>query len=252
MDKLVAVVFGDEKTAYAGRRALSEMNAEGSIEVAGMCVIKKEADGTVSTKQIAEDFPIRTLAGTALGSLVGVLGGPVGLAAGTMIGAWAGMFGDLYSAGVDAEFVADVSNTLSPGKCAVLAEIEEEWVTPLDTRMESLGGVIYRTLKSTVREEQWTRDNAAAKAELDQLKAEHAQALADRKAKLQAQIERLSKRVDAKLQDAQARAKQATLQYQAKVHSLQQRADKEKGEAKAAVEARIAKLRSDYQSRAHA
>ena len=252
MDKLVAVVFGDEKMTYAGSRALSEMNAEGSIDVAAMCVIKKESDGTVSTKHIAEGFPIRTLAGTALGSLVGVLGGPVGLAAGTVIGAWAGMFGDLYSAGVDAEFMADVSTALSPGKCAVLAELEEEWVTPLDSRMESLGGVVYRTLKSTVREEQWKRDTAAAKAELDQLKAELAQARADRKAKLQAQIDRLSKRVDAKLQSAQARAKQVALQYQAKVHALQQRADREQGEAKAAVEARIAKLRSDYQSRAHA
>jgi uncharacterized membrane protein len=252
MDKLVAVVFGDEKTAYAGSRALSEMNAEGSIEVGGMCVIKKEADGTVSTKQIAEDLPIRTLAGTALGSLIGVLGGPVGLAAGTLVGAWAGMFGDLYSAGVDAEFVADVSAAMTPGKCAVLAELEEEWVTPLDTRMESLGGVVYRTLKSTVREEQWKRENAAAKAELDQLKAEHAQARADRKAKLQAQIERLSKRVEAKLQNAQARAKQITQEYQAKMYALQQRADREQGEAKAAVEARIAKLRSEYQIRPHA
>jgi uncharacterized membrane protein len=252
MDKLVAVIFGDEKTAYAGSRALSEMNAEGSIEVAGMCVIKKEADGTVSTKQIAEDFPFRTLAGTALGSLVGVLGGPAGLAAGTIVGAWAGMFGDLYSAGVDAEFVADVSSAMTPGKCAVLAELEEEWVTPLDTRMESLGGVVYRTLKSTVREEQWKREHAAAKAELDQLKAEFAQARADRKAKLQAQIDKLSKRFDTKLQNAQARAKQISLQYQAKVQALQQRAEKEQGQAKAAVEARIAKLRSDYQSRAHA
>jgi len=252
MDKLVAVVFSNEKAAYAGSRALSEMNAEGSIEVGGMCVIKKEADGTVSTKQIAENFPIRTLAGTALGSLVGVLGGPVGLAAGTIVGAWAGMFGDLYSAGVDAEFVGDVSAAMTPNKCAVLAELDEEWVTPLDTRMESLGGVVYRTLKSTVREDQWKRENAAAKAELDQLKAEHAQAHADRKAKLQVQVERLSKRVEAKLQNAQARGQQITQEYQAKVHALQQRADREQGEAKAAVEARIAKLRSEYQIRPHA
>jgi uncharacterized membrane protein len=252
MDKLVAVVFADEKAAYAGSRALAEMNAEGSIDVGAMCVIKKEADGSVSTKKIAEDFPIRTLTGTALGSLVGVLAGPVGLAAGTIVGAWAGMFGDLYSAGVDAEFVADVSAAMTPGKCAVLAELDEEWVTPLDTRMESLGGVVYRTLKSTVREEQRKRENAAAKAELDQLKAELAQARADRKAKLQAQIDALSKRVDAKLQHAHARAKQIALEYQAKVNALQQKADREQGAAKAAVEARIAKLRSEHQIRPHA
>ncbi len=251
MDKLVAVIFGDEKTAYAGSRALSELNAEGSIEVSGMCVIKKQADGSVSTKQVAENFPIRTLAGTALGSLVGVLGGPVGLAAGTLVGAWAGMFGDLYSEGVDAEFISDVSAALTPGKCAVLAELEEEWITPLDTRMESLGGMVYRTLKSTVREEQRKREDAAAKAELDQLRAEHAQARADRKAKLQAQIDRLSKRLDVRLQHAQMRAQRLSHEYQAKVNALQEKADRERGEAKAAVEARIAKLRSEYQIRPH-
>jgi uncharacterized membrane protein len=252
MDKLVAVIFGDEKTAYAGTRSLSEMNAEGSIEVAAVCVVKKDADGTVSTKQVSEEFPIRTLAGTALGSVVGVLGGPVGLAAGAIVGTWAGIFGDLYSAGVDAEFVSDVSAALTPGKCAVLAEVEEEWVTPLDTRMEALGGIVYRSLKSTVQADQWKRETTDAKAQLEQLKAEHAQARADRKAKLQAQIESLSKRVEAKLQRAQARAQQITQEYQAKVQALQQKADEQKGDAKAVVEARIAKLRSDYQSRPHA
>ncbi len=51
----------------------------------------------------------------------------------------------------------------------------------------------------------WKRENAAAKLELDQLKAEHAKARADRRAKLQAQVDRLSKRLDLKLQRAQAR-----------------------------------------------
>ena len=252
MDKIVAVVFKDEKAAYQGVRAFSEMNAEGSVDVAVVCVIKKESDGTVSTKEVADGFPIGTFAGTALGSMVGLLGGPVGFAVGATTGAFAGMIGDLYSVGVDEEFVADVAAALMPGKCAVVAEVEEEWVTPLDTRMEALGGVVYRTLRSTVEEEHWKRDIAAAKAEREQLRIEHAKAQADRKAKLQAQIDKLSERIEAKIARVQARSQQATREFQARVQSLQQKADKEKGEAKAAVEARIAKLRRDYQSRQHA
>lgn len=251
MDKLVAVVFNDEKVAYQGTRALAEMNTEGSVDVGAVCVIKKEADGKVSTKQVEGDFPMATLAGTAVGAVIGVLGGPVGMAAGAAVGAWAGMIGDLYNEGVDVDFVSDVAAALTPGKCAVLAEVEEEWITPLDTRMEALGGVVYRTYKSTVEKDHWQRDAAAARAELDQLKAEHARARADRKAKLQAQIDRLSKRVEAKLQRAQAHAQQTARDFQAKVRALQQKADKEKGDAKAALESRIAKLRSDYQHRAH-
>jgi len=252
MDKIVAVVFKDEKTAYQGVRAFSEMNSEGSLDVALVCVIKKASDGTVSTKEVADDFPIGTLAGTALGTVVGVLGGPVGLAVGATTGAFAGLVGDLYNVGVDEYFVSDVATALTPGKCAVIAEVEEEWVTPLDTRMEALGGVVYRTVKSVVQEDHRKREVAAAKAQLEQLKIEHAKAQADRKAKLQAQIESLSKRIDAKLARAQAQSQQATREFQARVQALQQKADKEQGDAKAAFEARIAKLRKDYQSRPHA
>jgi len=252
MDKIVAVVFKDEKAAYQGVRAFSEMNREGSLDVAQVCVIKKESDGKVTTKEVAEGFPIGTLAGTGIGAVVGVLGGPVGLAVGAATGAFAGMIGDLYSVGVDEYFVSDVASALTRGKCAVIAEVEEEWVTPLDTRMEALGGVVYRTLKSVVEEDHWKREAAAAKSELEQLKIEHAKAQADRKAKLQAQIDSLSKRIDAKLARAQARSQQVTREFQAKVQALQQKADKEKGDTKAAFEARIAKLRKEYQTRPHA
>ena len=252
MDKFVAVVFGDEKAAYAGVRAFAEMNAEGSLDVAQVCVIKKEPNGTVSTKEVDDDFPIRTLAGTALGSLIGVLGGPVGLAIGATSGAYAGMIGDIYNVGLDEDFVADVGSALTPGKCAVIAEVDEEWVTPLDTRMESLGGVVYRTLKADAREDQRKREIASAKAELEQLKIEHAKAQADRKAKLQAHIDKINKRIDAKLTRSQEQARQTTQQFEARVKALQDKAEKEKGAAKSAFEARIAKLRKDYQSRVHA
>jgi len=252
MDKMLAVVFNDEKAAYEGTRALSELNAQGSIEVDALAVIKKNADGTVSTKQVDGDFPIGTLAGTAIGAVIGVLAGPVGVAAGGAVGAWAGVLGDLYAAGVDDDFVSDVSAALTPGKCAVVAEVEEEWVTPIDTSMEPLGGVVYRTPRSTAEEDQWKRETAAAKAQLEQLKTEQAQARADRKATLQAQIDAVSKRVNAKVERAKARSQQTTRDFQARVQALQQRADKEEGDTKAAFEARIAKLRADYQNRAQA
>ena len=38
----------------------------------------------------------------------------------------------------------EVSQNLTPGKVAVVADADEEWVTPLDTRMEALGGIVFR------------------------------------------------------------------------------------------------------------
>ena len=67
-----------------------------------------------------------------------------------------------------------------------------------------------------------------------------------------AQIDRLGKRVDAKLERAKARSQQVSREFEAKVETPQKKADKEKGDAKAAIESRIARLRNDYQNRQHA
>jgi hypothetical protein len=78
MEKLLVVIFDDEKKAYEGSRALSALDAEGSISIHSEAVVSKNADGKLSIKEADGDFPIRTLGGTALGSLAGLLGGPVG------------------------------------------------------------------------------------------------------------------------------------------------------------------------------
>ncbi len=166
-------------------------------------------------------------------------------------GALVGLIGDLRTAEVGADFFSDVSTALIPGKFAVLADVDEEWVTPVDTRMEAPGGVVFRTIKSDVEDERRAREVAARRAELDQLKAEHAKARSDRKAKLQAQIDQLRTRLDKRLEQNQARSKQAAEQVQAKVAALQKKADQEKGNAKAAIEARITRIRDDYQRRQH-
>jgi hypothetical protein len=41
-----------------------------------------------------------------------------------------------------------------PGKCPVVADVSEEWVTPVDTRMEALGGVVFRTARQNVQDDQ--------------------------------------------------------------------------------------------------
>jgi len=195
------------------------------------------------------DFPIQTVAGTAIGGLIGLLGGPASIAVGVAAGAVAGLLGDMYTANVDEEFLTEVSTALTPGKCALIAEVDEDWVTPVDTRMEAVGGVVHRTLKSTFEHDQWSQAVEDARTELDHLKAEEREARADRKAKLQAQIARLTKRVDAKRDRAKARSRQAAEDFQVRVTALQKRIDKERSDRKTALEARLAKLRSDFQSR---
>ena len=142
-------------------------------------------------KQSEGDFPIRTASGTAIGSLIGLLGGPAGLAAGALTGTLVGGLADLFVAGINADFLPEVSKVLTPGKYAIVADISEEWVTPVDTRMEALNGFVFRTPRQSFEEAQQARDIAELRAEMDQLKAEHGSANAEHKAKLQTKIDQL-------------------------------------------------------------
>jgi uncharacterized membrane protein len=224
MDRMLVVVFDNESKAYEGKKALLQLDSEGSISVYGYAVVAKNADGTASIKQGDDAGPLGTLAGTALGSLIGVLGGPVGVAIGATAGFAGGMTGDLLNAGVGDDFVYDVSKSLLPSKVAVVAEIEEDWTTPVDTRMEAIGGVVFRRALSDVVHQVHQENVTSMKADMAQLKAEHAQAHANRKGKLQEKINQLDSKIQAQLQAAKNRRETAERTAQAKAQILKSKA----------------------------
>jgi uncharacterized membrane protein len=250
MERMLVVVFDNESKAYEGSRALNQLDSEGSIAIYAESVIKKNADGTANVKQAEGDFPIRTIEGTALGSLIGLLGGPVGVALGAAAGVTAGSMGDLYAAGVDGDFLDDVCTKLVPGKSAVVADVSEEWVTPVDTRMETLGGVVFRTSRRNVEDDQIARDQAALREEIDQLKTEHARARADQKARLQAKIDILSTKLENKLNRARQRSEQIKSETEAKLQALRKKAASATGESKTTIDARAGRIQEQYELRA--
>jgi uncharacterized membrane protein len=245
MERLLAVVFNNEAGAYKGLEAINQLDNEGSITAYAAQVIQKGPDGKISAKKTDGNFPLQTSKGVLLGSLVGVLGGPVGVVAGAALGASAGAIGDLNIADLNADFVNEVSTALTPGKVALVVDANEDWVTPVDTRMEALGGVVFRTARKNFEAEQRSRDVAELKAEIAELKAEHAEAKADRKAKLQAKVDSLNARLQQKLQQAKQRSEEIRSESSAKVKALQERAAKAHGDAKADLETRIAQMRVD-------
>jgi uncharacterized membrane protein len=243
MERMLVVVFGDEPKTYEGSRALSQLDSEGSISIHAEAVIEKNADGTVTVKQERDDLPIRTIGGTAIGALIGLLGGPIGLGIGAVTGTIAGGIWDVSRTGVDAEFIDEVSAKLTPGSWAIVSEISEEWVTPVDTRMEALGGTVFRTARKNVEKEQHTIHVGVLKADIAQLKAEQAHSRAEQKAKLQAKIDQLNEKLETTLEQATQRYDQQEKEAKAKVQALEKKAAKAKGEAKASIEARIADIR---------
>jgi uncharacterized membrane protein len=224
MDRMLVVVFDNESKAYEGKKALLQLDGEGSISAYGYAVVAKNSDGTTAVKQGDDSGPLGTLTGTALGSLIGLLGGPVGVALGAAAGLGAGAAVDLHNARISDDFIDDVTKVLLPNRFALIAEVEEDWTTPVDTRMEAIGGTVFRRALSDVEDTVDDEDVAAIKADIAQLKAEHAQARADRKAKLQEKIDQLNSKLQAHLQKAKEQRQAAEREAQTKIDILKAKA----------------------------
>jgi uncharacterized membrane protein len=224
MDRMLVVIFDTEAKAYEGKKAIGQLESEGSIVVYAYAVIGRNADGTTTVKQSDEPGPLGTLLGTSVGALIGLLGGPVGFAVGAVAGLVAGGSVDLNYARIGEDFVDDVRQQLQTNKFALVAEIQEDWTTPVDTRMEAIGGKVFRRALSEVKQTVNDEDVAAMKADLAQMKAEHAKAQADRKAKLNEKINQLDTKIQAQLEKSKQQRLAAEAQAKAKVEVLKTKA----------------------------
>jgi uncharacterized membrane protein len=249
MDKIITVIFGNEEDAFRGVHALEDLHRDGSITLYASGIVKRQFDGRVTVLQEAPDGPLGTGVGLLIGALVGLVGGPVGVAVGGAVGAGGGMFYDLARLGVSEDYLYEVGHKLLPGMTAVVAEVWEEWMMPVDMRMETFGGVVFRRARQEALDTKFERDAAEFDAEIDELEAEIKTANAETKAKLQAKLDNAK----AKLRETQERAKKAAEQAKqetdAKVQSLQDQISKANAERKAKMEKWIAEMKENHKKR---
>lgn len=231
MDRILVVVFENERTANEGVKALEELDLHGSITVYRHAVVVKRPDGAVTVGLCDDRGPSGLMLGIALGGFLGALGGPVGLAIGGSAGFVAGAAADLMNARLGEDFVNDVAKALSANKAAVVANMEECSTRDVDTRMEAIGGTVFRRALSEVKHTIHDEHIAAIKADLAQMQAEHAQAQAEQKAKLEEKIKQLESKLKAQLQKATQRHELAEREARAKAELLQAKAAAAKARA---------------------
>jgi uncharacterized membrane protein len=231
MDRMLVVVFENESKTNEGVKVLEELDLHGSITVYSHAVVVKKPDGSITVGQCDDRGPSGLMLGIAVGGFLGALGGPVGLAIGGSLGFLVGAAADLNNARVGEDFIDDVSKSLSPNKAAVVAEIEEGSTDGVDTRMEAIGGTVFRRALSEVRHSIHDEHIAAIKADLAQMKAEHAQTQAVRKIKLEEEINQLESRLQAQLRKAKEKREVAERVAWAKAEILRAKAAAAKARA---------------------
>ncbi len=249
MNKMLVATFNTETEAYKGLDALKDLHEKGDITLYAATVLVKDSSGTTSIKQAADEGPVGTALGMLAGGVIGLLGGPVGVAVGATAGGMTGLLSDLGNAGVDADFVDEVSEVLTPGRSAVLAEIDEDWVTPVDTKLGQLGASIFRRPRSEVIEDQLARESAALNAEEKELKEELKQSKAETKASVQEKLKSVQKKLKTKQDEAKEKLEQMNNEAKAKIKVLQDQMREAHDQRKAQIEKRISEVKANQKVR---
>jgi len=249
MDKLIVVTFDSEEKAYEGSKALQELHNDGSLALYAAAVVAKDADGKMAVKQAADEGPLGTAVGMLTGAMVGLIAGPEGMVLGMSSGALFGSMADMTNIGVDGEFLAAVDTELAAGKAAVVAECAENWVTPLDSKMESLGGTVMRRTRIDFVDDLIDQDVAQTRADFDRLQAEYDQASDETKAELQSKLDAARTKMNAAGERAKARAEAVQAEASAKVDTLKEQVSKSAGDAKAKLEAHMEEMKTKRDAR---
>jgi len=226
MERVLVVIFSEPDKVFEGRDALKDLDHEDLLTLYAYAIITKTPEGKVVVNEEKDRVGLKTVAGTSLGSLIGLLGGPVGFGIGAVAGFLTGLIADLDNAHVSTDFVDDVSRELTPGKFALVAEVNEDWTSWLDLGMTELGGVVHRYAPSDVTHSSHEADIAAMKTDLALLKTEHEEATAGRKAKLYDKINQLDTKIQQHLEKEKKRREEAERRATAKAEMLKAKASK--------------------------
>jgi uncharacterized membrane protein len=257
MNKVIFVGFDSEQKAYEGDRAVHDLHVDGTLTLYNDAIVVKESSGKVVMRRAPDTDPVGTVGGMITGGLVGLLGGPIGAAVGLSAGTLIGAAFDLSEQGIDSDFVEEAGARLAPGTAALIAEIDEQWQVPLDTRMEALGGKVLRQTRTQIEDAYLERDVEAAERELAVLEAERvAQVQAAQAEKARKQAEKLQAKIDAAQRKLQAKqeqlaAKMETIKDEAnhKIAVLEAQVATANAESKTVLEERLAHVRSEYAGR---
>ena len=233
-NKILVSVFDSEQKAFEGLTALKDLHKDGDITLYASSVIAKDPSGTVSVRQRADNGPVGTLVGIVTGGLIGLLGGPVGVAVGAYVGGIGGLMYDLFNAGVSMDFVDDVSSSLIPGKSALVADVDEVWVTPIDTRLGALGGTTYRRLRGEAIDSELIRETDTTRTELEQLQAELRESSGEAKANVKGAIKAQQRKLEALVDRVDTTLAQQKAEFEARLATLREQQAKARAEPPAA------------------
>ena len=154
MENVVLARFGDRiraEEAMSGLRALAD---DGQVAVHTAVLVERQPDGRLALvdEGAQRDFE-GTLAGGAVGAILGTLAGPAGLLLGGTAGLLVGSLADAGALRQGRLMAGEVSGSVPPGTAAVVADVDEASPEVVDRMVDELGGAVMRWPRAEVQAE---------------------------------------------------------------------------------------------------
>src|SRR5262245_11135302 len=170
MDKMLVTIFNEAFRAYEAYPVLKEMHDEGNLTIYSLAVVIQNRTGRISVKDVWDDRRLGLSTTAATGALARLLGAPLRLGAKASAGNLSDVLIDYRDVGVSIDFLEQVSKHMAAGKAAVVGEVDEDWALPVDSRMEALGGLVFRRAWTEVDDLLFEREISMLKADIACLK----------------------------------------------------------------------------------
>jgi hypothetical protein len=132
---------------------------------------------------------------------------------------------------------------------AIVADVEETWVTPVDLTISEQGGIVFRRLRHEVVEDQLAREHAEFEEELKELKKDLATATGDAKTKIQARIASVERSLNEARAVAASRAKKIAAEWAAKREAMEKQLKDANMRERARIKDQMDKAKHEFEVR---
>ncbi len=205
MQNIVAVLFKNESEGFQAITELRQMPSAENYAIMQMALIKRQGQAVSVCDSYDSDLVTgnSVMIGGLMGSLVGILGGPVGVLLMGSYGMLAGSLASSAEALDNAAMIEMVSNKLLDGEVALIALAEEADEEELDARLKKFDVEIARFDAAVVAEEveeaqkmQKEMDRQARKQLREVKKEERKKNIEAKRAKIEADFAALKKKYE--------------------------------------------------------
>jgi uncharacterized membrane protein len=246
MSRLVVAVFNNRDEALLAAGAIKELCQSGELLAYALTVIVNEMEKIMVDESMTEHLN-KTALGNTTRALIELLAEPY----------WHGIDKQsideastpIAAMGVEPTFIAEVTRQLSPGRAAIITEIEED-IALMANLVESSGGIVLDCTRSELIDLHIAQQLETMRRQIQNLEGRLAHASEDSKAGLKRELDVSRSKFNTIKNQARCHATTIRRETEAKIVCLQEHAAKAKGERRAKLERVAEEVRVDYVNRA--